>query len=138
MRVNSQTCYLNSIVQCLVGVPQLVAYFKSDVFAERIAGIREKAEEGTSKREKHKGLVALEFSRLLEKLATSKESFEPVDFLAMLQKVSNLFEEGVQHDSQEFLNWLLDNIHEGWCLLTYACRYQYGGCKAVYRNEGLR
>jgi ubiquitin C-terminal hydrolase len=106
-------------VQCLASVTPLVEYFKSDVFAERISGIIEKAEEGTTKRQKHKGLVALEFSRLLEKLESSKEAFEPVDFLAMLQKVSSLFEENVQHDSQEFLIWLLDNIHEGLFFISY-------------------
>jgi ubiquitin C-terminal hydrolase len=110
---------LNSIVQSLAGVPQLVEYFTSEKFKEQIKDIIATAGEGNTKREKGKGLVALEFSRLLEKLRSEKESFEPVDFLACLQKVSTLFEEGVQHDSQEFLNWLLDNIHEGLCPLLF-------------------
>jgi ubiquitin C-terminal hydrolase len=100
-------------VQSLAGVPQLVEYFTSEVFAEEVGAIVEAAKDGTTKRERENGQVALAFSELLVKLKTSEAPFEPIEFLACVQKASSLFEEGIQHDSQEFLNWLLDTVHEG-------------------------
>jgi ubiquitin C-terminal hydrolase len=104
---------LNSILQCLASVTPLVDYVKSKEFAKRISGIIEKAEEGTTEREKQRGLVAQEFSRLIKKLGSSDEAFEPVDFIEMMQNATSLFIEETHHDSQEFLSWLLDTIHEG-------------------------
>lgn len=65
----------------------------------------------------HKGEVANAFAELLLRMdrKPSHHPIKPLSFLRTLQKCSPLFEMHQQHDAQEFLNWLLDAVHEGGC-----------------------
>ncbi len=51
---------------------------------------------------------------------------QPINLLKVVLHISKgQFEFGQQHDSQEFLNWILDAIHEGLFYLKFIPRRQY-------------
>ncbi|KAJ3397704.1 hypothetical protein HDU92_004120 [Lobulomyces angularis] len=98
------TCYMNSIIQCLATYPYFVDYFLSGTYLQHINVVSKFSS---------KGEIARKFCLLLEKLNDEHSTpFFPYEFSNAVVKYSNLFDATMQHDSQEFLNWLLDNLHE--------------------------
>jgi ubiquitin carboxyl-terminal hydrolase 4/11/15 len=49
---------------------------------------------------------------VFQQLNIRKRSFIPSPLLKLISHYSSVFEEHEQHDAQELLMWLLDNIHE--------------------------
>ncbi|GAV63880.1 UCH domain-containing protein, partial [Cephalotus follicularis] len=97
------TCFMNSAIQCLVHTPKLVDFFLGDYLKERDyknpSGMR--------------GEIALEFEDLLRKLwAPGATSVDPKKFKLKVSELSPRFSGYNQHDSQEFLSFLLDGLHE--------------------------
>ena len=111
------TCYLNSALQCLAHTPFLREYF---------AGIT--ASGGTFLSDKrvelfkhqvnvknplgHSGRLAEEFSKVLKGMWTSRFAIAPRNFKTLLGKINEQFEGRDQQDSQEFLSFMLDALHE--------------------------
>lgn len=61
----------------------------------------------------HKGMVALEFSVVMSSLASGTYRwFAPTAFRETVSKCKPEFGGYDQQDSQEFLNFLLDSLHE--------------------------
>lgn len=98
------TCYMNSIVQCLSGTIPLARYLIS----------------GTYKRDVNKnnplgtgGVLVQCFSDLLRVMWSGSYSFiSPVTFREALGPFAPQFSGTDQQDSQEFLVFLLDGLHE--------------------------
>ncbi|KAA8516826.1 hypothetical protein F0562_017356 [Nyssa sinensis] len=97
------TCFMNSSIQCLVHTPKLVDYFlgdfRKDINIENPLGMN--------------GELALAFGDLLRKLwAPGATPVAPRVFKSKLAAFAPQFSGYNQHDSQEFLAFLLDGLHE--------------------------
>ncbi|XP_021652406.2 ubiquitin carboxyl-terminal hydrolase 8 isoform X2 [Hevea brasiliensis] len=97
------TCFMNSAIQCLAHTPKLVDYFLRDYRKE----INRENPLGMN------GELALAFGDLLRKLwAPGASPVAPRMFKLKLAKFAPQFSGYNQHDSQEFLSFLLDGLHE--------------------------
>ncbi|KAI9139318.1 hypothetical protein BKA69DRAFT_1109968 [Paraphysoderma sedebokerense] len=98
------TCYFNSIVQCLNGTLPLSRYFLSS-FKKHI---NRENPLGT------KGALAVAFAELIRTLwSSSQDTFVvPIKFRDAIGTLHTQFSTSDQQDSQEFLAFLLDGLHE--------------------------
>lgn len=97
------TCFMNSAIQCLVHTPKLVDYFlgdyRKDINIGNPLGMN--------------GELAFRFGDLLRKLwAPGAAPVSPRVFKLKLAAFAPQFSGYNQHDSQEFLAFLLDGLHE--------------------------
>ncbi|KAI8090382.1 hypothetical protein BDF21DRAFT_436817 [Thamnidium elegans] len=98
------TCFMNSIIQCLSGTIPFARYFLSGSYKKHI---NKENHLGTG------GVVAEEFTTLLRTMWGAHYNFiSPALFREALIKFAPQFKGSEQHDSQEFLNFLLDGLHE--------------------------
>lgn len=99
------TCYMNSALQCLVHLPEVNYYFFFDLYEKELNRTNPLG---------NKGEVAIAFSNLLHKLFDfgSAVSVTPREFKYTIGRYSSMFHGYQQQDSQEFLSWLLDALHE--------------------------
>ncbi|KAK4546584.1 hypothetical protein LTR36_001801 [Oleoguttula mirabilis] len=99
------TCYMNSALQCIRSVQELALYFLSGKY---------KSEINTSNPLGHKGLMAKQYAGVLEGIYadTASGAFSPSAFKKTLGNVQPLFSGYQQQDSQEFLSFLVDALHE--------------------------
>ncbi|KAI8814912.1 hypothetical protein BJ742DRAFT_194564 [Cladochytrium replicatum] len=107
------TCFLNCIVQCLNSFDSFVEYFLDQSFANDI-----NLENPLSP---SKGKIVRSFAKLLDGLHNGGPSciralagpyVYPKDFLSILAQYAPQYEANQQHDAQEFLQFLLDTVHE--------------------------
>eukprot|EP00127_Corallochytrium_limacisporum_P004565 Clim_evm5s168 gene=Clim_evmTU5s168 len=110
------TCYMNSIVQCLSHTSLLADFFISGTYH---AFINQKNVLGTG------GKLAKAFGNLVSALWLSQnvKSIAPVPFKNKVGLFAKQFAGYQQHDSQEFLSFLLDGLHED-MNQTYDRRYE--------------
>ncbi|KHJ48660.1 ubiquitinyl hydrolase 1 [Trichuris suis] len=100
------TCYLSSVVQCMIFESILRQYFTSDAFLKDLTTLRSQCGNKCPK-------IALQCKALFEKLSSSRSSpVAPIEFKAAIQEGSNFFEDGRQQDAQEFMIFLFDALHE--------------------------
>ncbi|KAF2465810.1 UCH-domain-containing protein [Lindgomyces ingoldianus] len=99
------TCYMNSALQCIRSVEELSWYFlqgnyKHDLNAENPLG--------------HAGTIAKSYAGLLASIydESAVSSFSPKNFKLTLGRAQPLFSGYGQQDSQEFLSFLVDGLHE--------------------------
>lgn len=99
------TCYMNSALQCIRSVEELAIYFlagefKNDINADNPLG--------------HGGQVAKAYGGLLASIYSEDglSSFTPKNFKSVLGRVAPIFSGYGQQDSQEFLSFLVDGLHE--------------------------
>jgi ubiquitin C-terminal hydrolase len=99
-----QTCYMNSALQCLSNVPCLREFFLNGKFKSKV---------NMDSRDGSKGEVVSRFAELLSYLWNGCEKeVKPAHLWVAIGRKNDMFKEPVQHDSQEFLSWLLDQLHE--------------------------
>ncbi|KAI6696549.1 hypothetical protein NL676_016668 [Syzygium grande] len=97
------TCFMNSAIQCLVHTPKVVDYFLGDY----------RREINSTNPLGMQGELALAFGELLRKLwSPGINPVTPRAFKSKLAKFAPQFSGYNQHDSQEFLAFLLDGLHE--------------------------
>ncbi|EPX71728.1 ubiquitin carboxy terminal hydrolase Ubp12 [Schizosaccharomyces octosporus yFS286] len=98
------TCYMNSALQCLTHVRELRDFFVSDEWKDQV---NESNPLGMS------GQIAGAFASLMKSLYNPDHtSFAPRQFKAIIGRFNHSFLGYGQQDSQEFLAFLLDGLHE--------------------------
>ncbi|EPZ34470.1 cysteine proteinase [Rozella allomycis CSF55] len=104
------TCFMNSSLQCLSSTLPLTRYFLNGSFKKHI---------NKSNPMGYKGNVAEAYNDVLKALWSGDNSYvTPTTFKTVIGKYANRFEGNDQQDSQEFLSFLLDGIHEDLNIVT--------------------
>lgn len=99
------TCYMNSALQCLRSVEELSMYFLNNKWKEEVNKVNPIG---------YKGAIANVYAQLLEGIysVNASSSFSPKNFKQTLGRAEGRFSGYGQQDSQEFLSWLIDALHE--------------------------
>lgn len=99
------TCYMNSALQCLRSVEELSLYFLNSKWKEEVNKVNPIG---------YKGAIANVYAQLLEGIysVNASSSFSPKNFKQTLGRAEGRFSGYGQQDSQEFLSWLIDALHE--------------------------
>ena len=95
------TCYMNSVMQCLNSLPLFVEYFKDSRYCRDI-----------DPRSKHDGIIAREMGATLDLI---NKACSPVSLYSLKTAVGELhhpFKGSMQQDAHEFLLYLLNWLHE--------------------------
>ncbi|KAI9475272.1 ubiquitin-specific protease doa4 [Coemansia sp. RSA 989] len=96
------TCFMNSVIQCLVGTVPLTRYFMRGEWK------KDMARDASAQSE-----VSVEFARLLENMWRGQyASISPIGFRSAVAKCSEQFKGNDQEDAHEFASFLLDSLHE--------------------------
>ncbi|KAG0052225.1 ubiquitin-specific protease doa4 [Gryganskiella cystojenkinii] len=98
------TCYMNSVIQCLIATSPLSRFFMDGSF-KRFINIRNSL--GTQ------GRLADAFADLIRSMRSGMSLvISPTSFRYAIAGFAPQFKGTEQHDSQEFLSFLLDGLHE--------------------------
>lgn len=102
LRNLGNTCFMNSILQCLSNTPELRDYCLANVHRTDL-----------NNNCKSKAALMEEFAKLTQCLWTSvnNEVVNPSDFRSQIQTFAPKFVGCNQQDAQEFLRFLLDGLH---------------------------
>ena len=115
LRNMGNTCYMNSAVQCLSNMALLRQYFLTMRFRDEI---------NMDNPLGSKGDVVARFGELLYSLwgktkttggysySYYSNAYEPTPFKKAIGKANQMFKGTNQQDSMEFINWMLDQLHE--------------------------
>lgn len=97
------TCFMNSVLQCLAQTVPLRDYVFEDNFKESLNPLTSQSA----------GVLACEFYKFLINYWTKSESvISPIDIKRAFAKVKRAFAGYDQQDSHEFLSYFIDSIHE--------------------------
>ncbi|KAK0828062.1 hypothetical protein LTR73_005015 [Friedmanniomyces endolithicus] len=99
------TCYMNSALQCIRSVEELTVFFASNRYKKQI---------NASNPLGHGGTIARQYAGVITGIygENAGSSFSPSEFKRILGKTQPLFSGYGQQDSQEFLSFLVDALHE--------------------------
>ncbi|KAF9406838.1 ubiquitin-specific protease doa4 [Podila epigama] len=98
------TCFMNSVIQCLIATPPLSRYFLDGSFKRHI---------NTRNNLGTQGRLAEAFSDLIRSMWSGQSLVvSPTSFRYAIAGFAPQFKGTEQHDSQEFLSFLLDGLHE--------------------------
>jgi ubiquitin C-terminal hydrolase len=108
---HGNTCFMNAVLQCLSHTDSFTEYFVTGLFKDDLKNSRNSSKKQGSKIPK--GEVTEQLGTLLKCLWSEKYNSEiSLDFKAVVGKYNSQYKGSSQHDSQEFLLWLLDRVHE--------------------------
>ena len=98
------TCYMNTGIQCLSNCELLSKYFLLDYYKEFINKENPIGSQGE---------IVEKYSQLIQHLwHGNEECVSPIQFKKAFGKVYEAFSGSSQQDSQEFISYLLDSLHE--------------------------
>ncbi|KAH6582054.1 hypothetical protein BASA61_008680 [Batrachochytrium salamandrivorans] len=101
---SDKDCFLNTIIQCLASIPEFSAYFIEKEYLPHLNQDNPMSNSG--------GSMANAFADLLCNLATRSAPFVPKELKIALEKFWPCYDPYTQQDAQEFLNYILDAVHE--------------------------
>ena len=112
IRNHGNTCFINSILQCLSYTDILAEYFVLDQYKSDLKRRRRLTFTKTPTT-RGKGEITEQLAMVLKSLWSLQYDPEISDkFKALVDKYGSQYKGGNQHDAQEFLLWLLDKVHE--------------------------
>lgn len=98
------TCFMNTSLQCIASCLELAQYFFTDQYK---VDINQENPLGTQ------GVLATSFATLIKNIYFGESLiYSPRNFKKVLGTFQSMFTGFQQHDTQEFLNFLLDGLHE--------------------------
>jgi ubiquitin carboxyl-terminal hydrolase 4/11/15 len=99
------TCYMNSALQCIRSVEELAIFFLAGKYKKEI---------NTDNPLGHNGNIARSYAGLMASMydEAGLSSFSPKNFKNTLGRAQPIFSGYGQQDSQEFLSFLVDGLHE--------------------------
>lgn len=100
------TCFMNSALQCLAHTEGLIEYFLSGLYQSELNPDNPLGMQGA---------IAEVFGALLHRIWAKDSTigtYSPREFKLRLQRFAPQFSGYQQHDSQEFVAFLLDGLHE--------------------------
>ena len=99
------TCYINSVIQCLSNTQDLTKYFLLNYYKQEI---------NIGNKLGSYGVLADSYSNIIETLWKSKpnEIINPTNFINTIKNKIQYFSNNRQQDAHEFLSLFLDSLHE--------------------------
>jgi ubiquitin carboxyl-terminal hydrolase 4/11/15 len=98
------TCFMNTALQCISNCYELTKYFLNDYYKKDI---------NTDNPIGSGGLLVRSYAALLNNLWYGDSSvFSPWNFKKAISNFQSMFSGYQQHDTQEFLTYVLDGLHE--------------------------
>lgn len=98
------TCFMSSIIQCCSSALVLTRYFLSGIYKKHV---NRRNKMGTG------GILAEAYYQLLRSIWSGEASFySPVSFKQAICRFASRFASNEQQDSQEFMAFFLDGLHE--------------------------
>ncbi len=95
---------MNSAIQCLCSVIELREYLNQNIYQKEINKDNILGSHGALSRN---------FSELVDLLSKGEDKFyNPIALKSCIDNLVPFFSDGHQHDSSEFLTYLIDIIHE--------------------------
>lgn len=111
------TCFMNSVLQCLYNIDELTNFFLKNKHLKRDPLDEERTRGGCDSREERlnhsREKLTFEYASLIKDMYRGNGSaITPWSFKNTLSMLNPMFKGSSQHDAPEFLSHLLDGIHE--------------------------
>lgn len=123
LRNHGNTCFINAVIQCISHTDVLAEYFVLDKYKEDLS----RRNKLNSKKFGTKGEVTEQLALMLKALWSCQYSPELSSaFKQVVERHGAQYKGTQQHDALEFLQWLLDKVHED---LNTASKKKYKSIK---------
>lgn len=114
------TCYMNSIIQCLNNIPEFSVYMKQERFKNKLINrilynIKKDGKDTKDNKliqDKIENTVSVKLAEIFKHSYSKPYIIRPVSFKSLVGNLNEEFRGNDQHDSQELFNFVIDTIHE--------------------------